>query len=518
VARRVFTDRVSRDRVATDWACIDIPAFPLQLLLRREPAWRDRPAAVVAQDKPNARILWLNERARGHGILPGMRYAAGLGLCADLCAGVVDTGEIAKSTGEIVERIRQFGPDIEGCEDEPGVFWTSARGLERLERSPRRWAEGIRGALLELRLDAGIVAGFSRFGTYALARALKEPMAWVLRDAREEHANSRRVALSRLPVDPDARDALFALGVRTLGDLLRLPADGLRDRFGKEVFRLHRLARGEENTPVQPVAEPPDLRESLVLDPDLASGERDVSRLLFAVKRMLDPLLARLAESRQALAVLVLELRLDRGDGRVERLKPADPTLDARQLLDLLLLRLEALKLQAGVVEMALQAEAVPATQKQLELFAAQPRRDPQAAKRAFARLRAEFGEDAVARARLRDGHLPEGSYEWQPLSGLPAPKPRLCRRVLVRRLRARPWALPHRPRHEEDGWQLRGRDDASVQSLRGPFVVSGGWWHHRQPRELRRDYYFAGTLKGEWLWVFRDRCKRRWFLHGRVE
>ena len=144
--------------------------------------------------------------------------------------------------------------------------------------------------------------------------------------------------------------------------------------------------------------------------------------------------------------------------------------------------------------------------------------RDPAAVKRSFARLRAEFGEGAVVRAHLRDGHLPEGNYEWHPLLELPKPKPRLGRRVLIRRLRAHPWALPHRPRHEEDGWQLRGRDDASVQALLGPFVVSGGWWRNHHAHDLRRDYYFAGTLKGEWLWVYRDRRKRRWFLHGRVE
>ena len=499
-------------------ACIDLKAFPLQLLLRREPGWRDRPAAVVARDKPNAKILWLNEKARDCGILPGMRYAAGLGLSADLCAGVIEQKEITRAIDAIVERLRRFGPDVEADREEPGLFWVSARGLERLERSPRSWAEAMGLVLARLGFDAGIVVGSSRFGSYALARALREPMVWVLRDAAEEHASTRRVALARLPIDPAARDALIALGILTIGDLLKLPADGLRDRFGKEVYRLHLLARNEDGSPLQPEKEALCLRESIILDPDLASGERDVSRLLFVIKRLLDPLLARLAENRQALATLVLELQLDRGAGLVERLTPADPTLHGQQLLDLLLLRLEALKLKAGVVELALQAEAVPATQKQLDLFAAQPKRDPAAVKRSFARLRAEFGEGAVVRAHLRDGHLPEGNYEWQPLLELPKPKPRLGRRVLMRRLRAHPWALPHRPRHEEDGWQLRGRDDASVQALLGPFVVSGGWWRNHHAHDLRRDYYFAGTLKGEWLWVYRDRRKRRWFLHGRVE
>jgi protein ImuB len=506
------------------WACIDLKAFPLQLLLRREPSWRELPAAVVAEDKPNAKILWLNERARAEGILPGMRYSAGLGLRADLCAGVVEPDEIERATNAIVERLRRFGPDVEAAVDEkgnrePGILWISGEGLQRIQRSQTRWAHAMERALAKWNLQAGIVVGTSRFNTYALVRALKEPLVWVQPDAGQEHASARRVPLDRLAFEPKVRDALYALGITTLGQLLNLPADGLRDRFGNEVYRLHRLARGEDRMPIQPEAEVIPLRESMLLD----NEERDIPRLMFICKRLIDPLLARLSENRQALASLNLELCLERGPGLVERLAPADPTLNARQILDLLLLRLESLKLKAGVTEVAIQAEAVSATQKQLDLFAAQPKRDPAAIKRAFARLRAEYGDDAVTFARLREGHMPEACYEWLPLYELPAkPKPRLCRRSLIRRLRVRPWALPHRPRHEEDGWQLRGRDDASVQSLLGPYVVSGGWWrvspHGRQAQELRRDYYFAGTQKGEWLWVYRDRVKRRWFLHGRVE
>ena len=61
-------------------ACVDLPAFPLQLLLRRHPEWASYPAAVVAEDKPQGLILWVNERARQQGVLPGLRYAAALSL------------------------------------------------------------------------------------------------------------------------------------------------------------------------------------------------------------------------------------------------------------------------------------------------------------------------------------------------------------------------------------------------------------------------------------------------------
>ena len=38
-------------------ACIDLPAFPLQLLLLKHPDWRTHPAAVVEADTPQVEQL-----------------------------------------------------------------------------------------------------------------------------------------------------------------------------------------------------------------------------------------------------------------------------------------------------------------------------------------------------------------------------------------------------------------------------------------------------------------------------
>jgi len=490
-------------------ACVEIRDFPLQLLLKREPGFPGRPAAVVEADRPQAKILWLNEQARACGILPGMRYAAGLALASDLCAGVVSPREIEEAVQQVTKGLRAFGPDVEPSEEDPGIFRIGSRGLDLLYPSLRLWAVRIRGALLEAGLRSTVVVGFRRFATYALARALPEPRAWVLETPGEERSRLKRVPLARLRLPPDARDALLSLGVRTVGDLLRLPPAGLRERFGEDLLRVWHAARSDDDLPLEPAPAEEPLREEALLD----DGEEDVQRLLFLLKPMLDRLLQKLAARREALSSLTLELKLERASGRVETLKPASPTLDGRQILDLILLRLSSLHLASGVIEVGMVAEGAKATTEQLGFFVTS-KRDPAAQKRAFARLRAEFGEEAIVRAGLREGHLPEASFEWLPLPELPAPKPRLIRRTLVRRLRISPSPLPHRPRHEEDGWQLRGRDDASVDSLLGPYILSGGWWRGG----ITREYYFARTRHEEWLWVFRDANRRRWFLQGRVE
>jgi protein ImuB len=476
--------------------CVSLPAFPLQLLLRRHPEWAAHPVAVVAEDRPQGLILWVNEAARRAGVLPGLRYAAGQSLTADLRAGVVPPTEIEEAVAALAERLGRFTPEVEPSTEEPGVFWLSASGLDRLYRSLDAWTRTIAADLDSAGFRATVVVGFTRFGTYAVARARKGVL--VFDDPAQERAAAQRVQLDRLDLDPDLRDTLSKLGMGTVGALLSLPASGLFERFGPEAYHFHRVASGDLWAPLQPHQAEEPVRQSLLLD----HPETDATRLLFLVKRLLHPLLIALVARGEALSGLTLRLLLDGGGWLDERVCPAAPTLDAVQVLDLVRLRLEAAELPAGVVEIKLTASGVPATPEQLRLVVERPRRHLDAANRALARVRATFGDGAVVRARLADGHLPEASFRWEPLDRVVFPRPReVALKSLVRRIFARPVALPTPPGHP------------SV-TLHGPHIVSGGWWM----REVHREYYFAETRHGELLWVFFDPNRRQWFFQGKVE
>jgi protein ImuB len=333
----------------------------------------------------------------------------------------------------------------------------------------------------------------------------------VLKSAADERAAARRTPLDRLALDPAAREALHKLGVESVGRFVDLPPEGIERRFGAEAYRLHRLAAGELRLPLQPDRPPTPVWRRLHLD----RPETAVPRLLVAIERLMHPLLDELADRGHALAEVRVGFRFERTGDHIESVRPAAPTLDARQLLDLIRLRLEAArKLPDGVIEVVLIGRGAPAARKQLQLFG-RPKRDLAAANRALARVRAELGDDAVIRARLREGHLPEGSFTWETLGALESPRPRDVEGArLIRRIHARPIPLPQRPRQEPDGWMLRGLRQGPVIRVLGPYVVSGGWWNRR----VHREYHFAETRKGELLWVYYDRARRRWFLHGRVE
>lgn len=506
-------------------ACVDLPAFPLQLLRRREPGWQGHPVAVVAEDRPQAAITWVDDRARAARILPGHRYAHALSLAPDLRAGVVADKEVAAGVDAVCARLRRFSPEVEPCAEQPGVFWLDGSGLERLFGSMHRWAHAMAQDLRGQGYDASLAVGFTRFGTYAVARSRAGGIS-LFDDPAAEHATARDVSLALLGVDPRLRDHLRRLGVSSVGEFVRLPAGGILQRFGTEAHLLHRLAAGERWDPIRPAVVSDPLEEQVLFD----DPERDTDRLLFAIKRALDPLLERTARRRCALARLVVEFTLDRpghlervvreddAPGRIRRdaIRPAEPTLDARLLLRLLHLRLESMPPEAGVRELLLRVEEVPATGEQLALFAQKPRRDLRAANEALARLRAEFGDGAVMRATVRDGHLPEARYGWEPLREVarPAPRPE-GDRPLVRRIWTRPRVLPPQEhRYRDDGWMLGDLERGPVVQVQGPYIVSGGWW----AGDVHREYHFAETRRGDVLWVYYDRRRRRWFHHGQVE
>ena len=507
-------------------ACVELPAFPLQLLLKRHPDWTGRPVAVVDRDKPQGVILWVSEQARAARIRIGMRYSAGLSLAHTLHAGEVPPADVERGVAEIADRLRRFSPDVEPCRDEPGVFWLNASGLSYLHASLGRWAQEIVASLQASGFRAAVAVGFTRFGTYAIVRnvaagesieaagaATPGGSVVVVRDLARERMLAGRVRLSRLSIAPALRDTLHQLGVRTVRAFLELPSEGLRRRFGPEAQRLHRLAAGELWAPLQALRIP----EPFVARHDFDDPETDAVRLRFCVKRLLDRVLASVAARHQALAELTLHLRLDRAGTHAERIRPAAPTLDVVQWMSLVRLRLESLALGSGVTELHLAGRAVTTTAVQQGLFAERPRRDRAAAERALARVRAELGDQAVVRARLAEAHLPEARFAWEPVETVPPPQsrevvcPPMVRRIHARALVLRPELEPD---PEPDRRPVRDEETGPMHDLAGPYLVSGGWWHSA----VHREYYFAPTGDGEVLWIYYDRPRRRWRWQGRVE
>lgn len=494
-------------------ACVDLPAFPLQLLLREHPDWNEQPAVVVDHDKPQGVIQWANERARRSRILPGMRYATGLSIDPDLRAGVVTEGSVALAIERVTEQLWTLTPGVEASEEMPGVFWLEAGGLVPLFPSFARWAECVHEALGELSIEARVAVGFSRFGTFAGA---KSRSTIVFGSVAEEKRFGRSVPIDHLDFAPRLRDTLDKLGIRNLGQFIDLPADGLRRRFGDHAHALHRLAVGEEWDRLEARAPELPLAREFLLD----HPEGDVERLIAHLELHLRSLRSVVDARFQRIADLTIELELEDGETRRDELRPSEPTLDLDQLLHLVRLRWETAVFATGVVEIRLEVTAVGGTVQQESLFSAASLggvegRDRSAADRALAQVRAQLGDAAVACLSVEEGHLPEAGFAWRPFDRWPEAEPKEVElRPLIRRMHLAPIPLPPRSQHEPDGWLLAQLSDGPVEEVIGPYRIEGGWW----VREVSRAYYYVRTRNGRWLWIYHDRVRRRWYIQGEVE
>ena len=477
------------------WACVNVRAFPLQLLLARNPSWKHAAAAVVSKDTPQGIVLWVNARARQKGIQPGVTYAYALNVDRGIRAGTITEDDVRRGIQEITVLLRDFSPDVEPCETPPGFFWINATGLGTLYTGQRSWATDILDRLREKNLLASIAVGFSRFGTFAVSANVAGISAFAT--ATDEQNTVLSVPVAQLGLPQETVDLLELLKVRTVRDFLALPPDGVRKRFGDEAYTLHVHARGEIVVPLQPSRDEEPLEASVNLDsPESGSG-----RIFFRIARMVHPLIRRALNRGELITGLSWTFNFE-GDFPVRyAVTPAAPTTSEHQLLELAKLRLESIELGEGIMGLSVHVDATPVKPGQATLFETDPPRDLSSANRALARVRAQFGTESTVHARLRDAHLPEASFAWEPAERTRIPKPDMSPdSPLVRRLYTSPISCETSARtfHRESG----------------PHIISGGWWM----RGVHREYHFARDNGRRLLWIYFDRVREQWFIQGEVE
>lgn len=507
-----MTDRIT---------CVHVHALPLQILLRRNPAWRGQPTAVASHARPQAPIVAVNRAAHRARITVGMRCAAARALVPSLRVGVVAAEERADFCGELFLSLNDFSPRVEPCAELEGSFFLDPNGLAYLYGGLDAWTRALEQRLQGGRLVTSVITGFHRPRVHAIAQTHRG--AWVLASPAHEATLVGPLRLSDLSLPPADCEALRALGVHTVLELLALERGALQDRFGASIGALHAALSTGDDVQISPTTPHAPIEYTHHFD----HAVHDRHRLLFAVKSSLAPLLRELSGRSLALRRILLTLRQERAAPVQDTLEPSAPTLDLMQLMDLARLRLEALIIPSPVTDLHLRVEGIEAPRTQLELFRTQTRRDLDAGDRALARLRASFGSSVVCVARPRAAHLPEARVDFVPTTSLRFPSanthaaddiaaPSVPHRAraqppFVRRIFTRPIPLPGP--HHADVPHIPSRHGAIVRRS-GPWRINGAWW----ARAVERDYYYLETSTGAILWVYIDRVRRRWFLHGEVD
>ena len=331
------------------------------------------------------------------------------------------------------------------------------------------------------------------------------------------------------------------LGIARIGDLARLPRDGLAARFGDELLARLDAALDRRPEPISPLEPEPDWRARRAFAEPISTPE-DLARLAVELAQALCHRLSRAGRGARR-----FELRCQRIDGRVEAcaVALAVPAHDGARVARLLAARVERIDPGLGVEGGELVATGVEALRPGQRLLAgtggdaARVREDLAPLVDALAN---RLGDGAVARLAFVDRHPPEAAQRVAPALGAPGGAADTAMSAPGTQAWRSPWTdaatrpplLLEAPEAVEatsvlpDGPPLQFRWRGRLRRARradGPERIAPEWWRAetRGHAARARDYYRVEDEDGTRLWMFRDAGDGaggddgagRWFVHG---
>lgn len=476
-----------------------------------------------------------------------VRPCAGRELVADCCESAIRAGvgfgmDVAHARSLLPPRLRLYTEPHRPARDAAALHalacWSlrytpivatdsdglllEISGMQRVYRSEAELAREVTGDLGIRGFVACVGIASSFAGAWAIARYGKGRCN-VIETGQERDALAP-LPVTALGVASAVASALADVGVSTIGELLALPRDAVIARYGSGLVErlnqaLGRSVIAESIIPVQPK---PALEADLSFD-----GPTDHPESIYtATHRVLLDLVKRLTHAQRGARRLQVILR--RPDVEAEHIEVAltRPSHHAKHLWKLIATKLERVDLSAGVEGvriMATRTARIRHEQTTSHTLGGSTHPAGDTAKgELIDTLIGRLGVCNVMRATLAASHLPERSFRFAPVTE----DAHAYENDLPIMTLDRPTALFSDPEIAQaialtpDGPLLRlswRNQDHTITHCVGPERIGPEWWLRSWSAAPLpdRDYFAAQTQHGRWLFVARQSCTGRWFVHG---
>jgi protein ImuB len=400
---------------------------------------------------------------------------------------------------------RDFTPRVETRGPTPVVL--DLHGVGRVWPTPQELGQALLDAAASRNLETHVALAFTRTVVLVLAQA--RPGLTVVPAGGEIRALAP-LPLALLGLAPEREEILLRWGLRTIGDLQRLPPDGLAARFGPEGPHLRRLACGEDEGVLVPAPVPESFEMTLELDWPVDGLEP----LAFLLGRVLEPLCSGLALRGRRATSLTLDLGLVDGSKHRRVLRPAAPSREPRTWRTLVLLDLEVHPPRDAIQRITARAEPTPAREVQFSLLdPALP--SPERLAETVARLHEWTARGRGGAAYLLDTHRPGafGVSTFAPGPATPAAGAPPPLRVALRAYR--PPRLAHvEIKNATPVFVAASGVRGTVVACAGPWRASGDWWDVAWSREE----WDVALASGGVFRIFRDRLREAWYVEGELD
>jgi protein ImuB len=503
-------------RILSVW----LPHWPITRLNRGVSGSPDRPLVTIEAIRGVRHLVAVGVHGEAQGLSPGQTLTAARAFCPALVPLDADPVADEAALARLAAWCERYTPMA--APDPPDGLWLDITGCTAVFAGEAELAQDLATRLERNAIPCRLGIADATGAAWALAHAGTNR---TILPSGKEKAALADLPITSLRLDAGTVTGLRRLGLRTVGDLLRIPRAQITARFGAlPVLRLDQ-ALGAIEEAIDWPRPPIEWHERLAFVEPIGTPEDLASALVQLAER----LCLRLAEQDKGGQCFVA--RFFRVDGVVPRIavSTALPVRDAGYLGKLLREKLDTIDPGFGIEVIALEAEIVAplqAPQTRLADVAAQDASDRLAG--VVDTLSNRLGADRVSRVVPYASHVPERTVRRVP--PLPVRQPAWVGDPAA----PRPIRLLRRPEEIEviapvpDDPPVRFRwrgVSHRVRAAAGPERIAAEWWRgkrsgERPETDLIRDYYRVEDSDGARFWIFRaglhaaDRMPR-WYLHG---
>lgn len=502
-----------------------LPNWPIQRAIQSRPELKGGPLALVKSAVRGSEVAVCCSVAVAQGVRPGMPLVEAQSLACGLSVAKHDPEGDRRTLIKCAEACERFSPRvaIEEAAD-PESLLLDVSNLDHLVKSEAQLVGNVRrfftrrGFLVRLAVaeTVGAAWGCAHF----------ENQAPEGNDCGPGFNAKSSLPIQSLRISKEVALTLRELGIETVGELVSLPREGLASRFGAELLLRLDQFTGSAREVIEPSRAEAPFQASYALEEP--TGDRSV--LIFVLKQLVDQLARQLVSRDQGAILLMCVLESIDSPPVSLRVGLLQPSANARQLLELIELHLEATKLKTEVDRVELRAAVVGRlSEQQQELFADHWLADPHQMAVLVNRLSSRLGCDRVLRAEFRESPVPERRVRWASVMAKSQSQNRGSRAKSQKENQVEipnsssviPLLLYPVPQAVEVMSALPGGPPQAVlhASWReavieyvGPERIETLWW---RGTSVRRDYYRVATQAGSHLWLFRRLADQKWFLHG---
>ena len=475
------------------------------------------------------------------------------------CRRVSESGLAAGNESALVDLAFTFSPLVEQTAVDTIVLDIAGQSLlfgqmppaETLEleaddEALRKIAKAIARRGQDLNLKINVAVGANPDIAIHAARAFK---GVTIINSGEESAKLESLSIKRIDYSlatieekraAEIQETFSFWGVRTFGDLARLPLSGVAERLGQAGVRLQKLAQGKSERQLKLVKPPIGFAQSLEVEHPIS----ELEPLSFILSRLLNQLCANLHD--YALAANELRLRLGTyasgvqlqhaGGVSTERVITLPvPMRNPKTLLRLLLFEIEREPPQSPIISVTISVQPVKPRAAQTGLFIPLAP-EPEKLEITLARLAKLVGAENVGSPEIVDTHRPDvfrmkrfrldqktrrnlkkdsrcalnpGRMPALPVMGFRLFRP--AWRVDVETSRGKPTRISAPA--PQASIKIRGQ----ISCAAGPWRASGDWWQADVWARDEWDVAVSDSSDGSEMLcrIYRDLTNEQWFVAG---